>query len=205
MLRNGTLTAMILCLMFGLLPLSAAQAASYVIELKNGRQFTTERYWTEGDQVKFQTLGGTLGFSKDAVQEIREVKTEAYEQVTPVTPEASQQQEPQRRDAAVSPTVQEQKPASTSAAAGMPEPATGEAGKSEETDDFAYYRQKRQELEAKIDEHVGKFLEASGKNDAAGKQKARQQYLEDSKQLFQLQEELKEKNHGELPEWWRKI
>lgn len=204
MLRNRILTAMVLCVLFGLLPRSAAQAASYVIELKNGRTFTTERYWTEGDRVKFRTSGGMLGFSKDAVKDIREVKTEGYEQVTPVTPEAPKTQELQRRDASATPTVPEQKPASANAAAVAPEPDAA-AEKSEQTDEFAYYKQKRLELKAKIEEHIGEFLKASSQNNTAAKQKARQQYLEYSKQLFQLQEELKEKNHGKLPEWWSKI
>ena len=32
--------------------------ASYIIHLKNGREFVTERYWEEGEQIKFKKYGG---------------------------------------------------------------------------------------------------------------------------------------------------
>ena len=39
--------------------------ASYVIHLKDGREFVTDRYWEEGDQIKFERYGGVTGIQKD--------------------------------------------------------------------------------------------------------------------------------------------
>jgi hypothetical protein len=40
--------------------------ASYVIHLKDGREFVTDRYWEEGDQIKFNRYGGVIGIQKEA-------------------------------------------------------------------------------------------------------------------------------------------
>ncbi|MCJ7684592.1 MAG: YgdI/YgdR family lipoprotein [Desulfobacteraceae bacterium] len=38
--------------------------ASYVIHLKDGSEFVTDRYWEEGDQIKFNRYGGVIGIQK---------------------------------------------------------------------------------------------------------------------------------------------
>jgi len=35
--------------------------SSYIIHLKDGREFVTDRYWEEGDQIKFKRYGGVIG------------------------------------------------------------------------------------------------------------------------------------------------
>ena len=42
--------------------------ASYVIHLKDGREFVTDRYWEEGEQIKFKRYGGVIGIQKDLVE-----------------------------------------------------------------------------------------------------------------------------------------
>ncbi len=42
--------------------------ASYVIHLKDGREFVTDRYWEEGEQIKFKRYGGVIGIQKDLVK-----------------------------------------------------------------------------------------------------------------------------------------
>ncbi|MDZ7696959.1 MAG: hypothetical protein U5R49_08590 [Deltaproteobacteria bacterium] len=53
--------------------------ASYIIHLKDGREFVTEQYYEEGDQIKFKRYGGIIGIQKDLVREIEE--TEDVEQL----------------------------------------------------------------------------------------------------------------------------
>lgn len=48
--------------------------ASYVIHLKDGREFVTDRYWEEGEQIKFKRYGGAIGIPKDLVRWIEEIK-----------------------------------------------------------------------------------------------------------------------------------
>jgi len=47
--------------------------ADYIIHLKSGRQFVTERYWEEGEEIKFHFKNGVLGVPKGAVVSIEEV------------------------------------------------------------------------------------------------------------------------------------
>ena len=45
-----------------------------VIHLKDGREFATDRYYEEGDQIKFKRYGGVIGIQKDLVREIEEIE-----------------------------------------------------------------------------------------------------------------------------------
>lgn len=79
-----TLTAVVVAVFF-LIP--ALCFSAYVIHLKDGREFTTSRYWMEGDQIKFKLPDGELGVPKDIVEKIDEVadaplKEKAPEQET---------------------------------------------------------------------------------------------------------------------------
>ena len=38
--------------------------SSYIIHLKDGREFATDRYYEEGDQIKFKRYGGVIGIQK---------------------------------------------------------------------------------------------------------------------------------------------
>ena len=48
--------------------------ASYIIHLKDGREFVTDRYYEEGDQIKFKRYGGVIGIEKDLVREMELVE-----------------------------------------------------------------------------------------------------------------------------------
>lgn len=48
----------------------AVADAGYLIRLKNGNDYVTSRYWREGSQVLFDTLGGVFGIDKDFVVQI---------------------------------------------------------------------------------------------------------------------------------------
>jgi hypothetical protein len=48
--------------------------AAYLIQLKNGNDYATSRYWREGSQVLFDTYGGVFGIDKNFVAQI--IKTE---------------------------------------------------------------------------------------------------------------------------------
>jgi hypothetical protein len=44
--------------------------AGYVIRLKNGNEYVTDRYWHKGTQVLFETFGGVFGVEKTFVSKI---------------------------------------------------------------------------------------------------------------------------------------
>jgi hypothetical protein len=48
----------------------ADSAASYVIRLKNGNEFATNRYWQAGKQIMFDTYGGVFGIEKAFIDAI---------------------------------------------------------------------------------------------------------------------------------------
>ena len=48
--------------------------ASYVIHLKDGREYVTDRYWEEGDQIKFNRYGGVIGIEEK--EDVPEEKVE---------------------------------------------------------------------------------------------------------------------------------
>ncbi|MGH7809506.1 MAG: hypothetical protein ACREP5_04420, partial [Candidatus Binatia bacterium] len=49
--------------------ISVADAA-YIIKLKNGNEYVTNRYWQDGTQVLFDTYGGVFGIDKMFVGKI---------------------------------------------------------------------------------------------------------------------------------------
>src|ERR1043166_102539 len=49
-------------------------AASYLIQLRNGRQVATSQYWKEGQTIKFYTAGGVGGVPENAVLRIQTVE-----------------------------------------------------------------------------------------------------------------------------------
>src|SRR5689334_11575353 len=49
-------------------------AASYLIQLRNGRQVATSQYWKEGQTIKFYTDGGVGGVPESAVLRIQTVE-----------------------------------------------------------------------------------------------------------------------------------
>ena len=44
--------------------------SAYVIKLKNGNEYITDRYWREGAQVLFDTYGGVFGVDRNFVLKI---------------------------------------------------------------------------------------------------------------------------------------
>jgi len=48
--------------------------ASYIIHLKDGRELVTDRYWEEGDQIKFNRYGGVIGIQKALLSEMELVE-----------------------------------------------------------------------------------------------------------------------------------
>lgn len=48
--------------------------ASYIIHLKDGGRFITEKYWEEDGQIIFFVSGGTMGIDKDNIKKIEKSK-----------------------------------------------------------------------------------------------------------------------------------
>jgi hypothetical protein len=66
--------------------------------------------------------------------------------------------------------------------------------------DIESYRKRKRELQERLNESKKVYFDAANKNE---KDEARKIMLSISKELFELQKEVLEKNNGVIPKWWR--
>lgn len=67
-------------------------------------------------------------------------------------------------------------------------------------EDIDQYKKRKKEIQKKLDEAKEAYFNAPNKDD---KEKARKIMLPISKELFELQKEVTDKNKGVLPKWWQ--
>ncbi len=154
--------------------------SSYLIELKNGSTFITNHYWKEGQQIKFYYRGGVVGIEKNLVREIREsdlpYKEAVAEEKVPPTPD-------------------------------VPEVAPKEAGKKTEVEskeiDVEYYQRMNEELWDKYRDAKERYDQSKLHRDEFVGNDAKKEIKEALDKLTELSRELKKKNKGVLPDWWK--
>ena len=155
--------------------------ADFIIHLKSGREFVTDRYWEEGGEIKFNYSEGVLGFSKDLISSVEERVPEPSEtrEAEPVVDEPSKQQEAKKA------------------------PGKEEAAKKEEKQTLKELTEKKKVLKKQLDGALARLREASKNRDAEAKKKARVEMRDYATQLYELADRAKEINNGQLPEgWW---
>ena len=158
--------------------------SSYLIELKNGSTFITNHYWKEGRQIKFYYRGGVVGISKNLVQKISEsdlpYKEEVVEQKAPPTPDV--------------PEV-------------APKEAGGKADKKTDVEskeiDVEYYQRMNEELWDKYRDAKERYDQSKLHRDEFVGNEAKKEIKEALDKLTELSRELKKKNKGVLPDWWK--
>jgi len=157
--------------------------ADYIIYLKSGRQFVTERYWEEGGEIKFHFKSGVLGIPRAAVVSIEEV-----------IPEAPAKKEPPPEAVPKAPVKKE----------APPEAEVSETAEKTDNDlvDIEYYKREKQRLEQELDEAKRRYLSSLENGDKETRHAASRDALKINIQIDQLKKELKGKNKGVLPEWW---
>ncbi|MBU0989600.1 MAG: hypothetical protein KJ823_05365, partial [Proteobacteria bacterium] len=139
--------------------------ADYIIHLKSGRQFVTQRYWEEGGEIKFHFARGVLGVPKEAVVSIEEVNPETPAKETPpavATPEAPGKQEPPPEAA----------PAEEKKEGKEVEEAKKKEKKVEDTKPIHEYWAQKKALKVELDEALERLREATNRKDTAGKEQA---------------------------------
>ncbi len=177
-------------------------STAYVIQLKNGVEFSTYHYWQEGNQTMFYLEGGIVGIEKDFIKEIRKshpVKKRVIHVVSEITrTQVSEQGSsvPSANQGALGNKDLgnvEQKPEGESTAENI-SPV-----------DFVSYQQKNLALRTALEKALERYRMASGQQDKEAEEKAREEFRALSKQLFDLSDEVKAKNNGVLPAWWEKL
>jgi hypothetical protein len=195
--------ATVLCV--GTLVWHGLSAASYRIQLRNGRYLMTAQYWKEGSTIMFATAGGVGGVPESAVLHIQPVADPpASELVGAAEPQSAPHTEQQGAPHAERHGVPQAEPtASPPAAPHAPTPVEGqrEGGQPSTLDLEAYWR-KKEELKAQLDLAVERYRDVSSAQNPEEKAQIQREITAWSKQLFALRDEVKQKNQGRLPEGW---
>ncbi|MBW1781902.1 MAG: hypothetical protein JRL30_14320 [Deltaproteobacteria bacterium] len=153
--------------------------ADYIIYLKSGRHFVTDRYWEEGGEIKFHFKGGVLGVPKATVVSVEEVRGEPAATEVPRPETAS----PEKKEGDKTVEKAERK---------------GEEKRLQEL------TEKKRVLKKKLDDALKRLRETSRNKDKAAKKAVREEMRAISRELYALTEEVKKINNGELPEgWWQ--
>jgi hypothetical protein len=168
--------------------------SSYFLHLKNGNELRTSYYWEEDDEIKFFIYGGIAGIQKGFVikvtlsdwnykegQSRRENTEEIHPPLIPSSPKSKEM-----------PAIQ----------GGETESKSGKATGKDGVIGFDYYRERKASLKEKLDDALQRNREAIARKDQQAKDLTRKEYLEFSRQIIDLGDELKSKNKGLLPDWW---
>ena len=151
--------------------------ASYVVNLKNGKQFVVEDYWEENGQIKLSLYGGVAGFRQDQILSI-EKSGLPYSWV-----------QPEHQDSYYPPAEREeevQKPAPT---------PLSEKEKKEFLDKKSWIRKENEKLRDQL-------KTAKEKNDIDGIKTAKRRLKNLNKKFSQLLKKIKKQNNGSIPEWF---
>ncbi len=150
--------------------------ADYIIHLKHGGQFITPKYWAEDGQIHFFVRGGTMGIERGMVKAIEKssIDDNHYQKSQPV------KAIPQQTAPAPDKTVKKGEPV-----------------------DLKAYQEKMAKLKTELNKTLTRIKKATAKDDTYAKDQATEENRRISAEMWQLTEELKEKNNGEVPaDWW---
>jgi hypothetical protein len=177
---------------------SLVWAASYQIQLKNGSEIKTSHYWEEGDEIKFYAYGGVVGIKKGLISKVTTSNVTYKEDLS------SNDDLEKNRPPSVPSGPKSKESAQTRAGdtASRTDISGGKSGEKSEAIDFDSYRERKVVLKEKLEEALQKNREAITRQDLKARESTRQEYLEFSKQIMDLGDELKRKNKGVLPDWW---
>ena len=176
--------------LMGTFLVTSSAAADYVIKLNNGRTVETAGYWEESDELKFQWQGGVASVPRKNVVSITKVEEKF--------PDRSYKE----KDPA--PAARETAPEIGKEAKKTPELNAASARESKEKQiDPAYYKKQKARYTELYEEAYQRYLEASSRRDAEGKKKAWEEFNRYGGQVVSLEAELKKKNDGVVPQWWK--
>jgi hypothetical protein len=168
--------------------------ASYLLQLKNGNEVRTSRYWEEGDEIKFYIYGGVAGIQKGFVTRVTISNLDYKEEPT-------SKGDIEKSRAPLNIGGQKAKESAKIRSSETESTSSGSSEKGEEID-FDYYRGRKTALKEKLEDALQRNREATTRQDQEARESTRKEYLEFSKQIMDLGDELKSKNKGVLPDWW---
>ena len=151
----------------------ALSTASYLIQLRNGRQVVVSRYWQEEHTIRFETEGGVASVAESAVLHIQTIEEPPASEPPPAAEQhAAPTAEGQRDQGQMSPLALET------------------------------YRHKKEEIRSQLKATLERYREAASTHNAEAKATIQQEIAAWSKQLYDLTDEVTQMNQGRLPEGW---
>lgn len=196
--------SIVVILIFFLNPLLCS--AYYVIHLKNGRMFKTNHYWKEENKTLFYTNQGVFGVENDFIIKIEENNfTDENKENSIIYKE--EENELVNNEGELASNIKEEgdvKEKDERVEEKIAERNEEEEDKKEKID-WEYYKKKDAELRDQLDQSLERFRQASGNKDSGAKKNVLKEMTKISKQLYDLADEVKEKNEGMLPDWWRAL
>jgi len=168
--------------------------ADYRIKLKNGRTVETAQFWVEKDEIKFQWPGGVASLPKKDLLTITEVEKEFPGRARNGDKYSApdKQETPPEPPLATANIVEKVSPAERPSSAEIPRERSVE-----------YYRKQKAHYIQQFEQAYQRYLEASSRRDAEAKKKAWEEFNRYGGQVITLETELKEKNNGIVPSWWK--
>ena len=161
-----------------------AEATSYRIHLYNGREFITNQVWEEGGQIQFSVPAGTMAVPKEAVQAIHTSDGTAKVRSTPA------------------PTIPPMKPQASPLTAPSRHQIQTEAHERLDEGEVDADRLQKAALMTQLSEVRRAHLDAAAAKDRAAKQRTLEAMRQVSGQIYALEEVVRGKHQGVLPEWW---
>ena len=168
--------------------------ADYIIKLRNGRTLETPRFWEERGEIKFQWPGGVVSLSKKDLLTITEVENKFSDQ----TPNGERQ--PASENLEIPPGA----PLATMNIVEKVFPSERlSSAEAFQWVSMEHYRKQKAYYIEQFEQAYQRYLEASSRRDAEGKKKAWEEFNRFGGQVITLETELKKKNNGALPSWWK--
>jgi hypothetical protein len=173
---------------------SLTWAATYQLHLQNGNELRTSYYWEEGDEIKFYVYGGVAGIQKEFITRVTITKFNSKEDTGYKEEVVGSQTSSHRSGQKSTENSRYQAGDSDSTAEGSAQQG--------EVVDLKYYRQRKAILKEKLEDALQRNREATARQDQDAKEQTRREYLDFSKQIIALGDELKKRNKDVLPDWW---
>lgn len=147
--------------------------AYYVVHLKNGRQIVTSQYQHQGNKIFIQTEHGFVELREDAVRSI-DKKDESQ----------MLQHDKEEKIGTASLAKEDQKP------------NTAKAMSTEE------YKKKKEDIKLEIETVLEQYRESISQRDKDKQELLRQELTGLSKQIYDINDMVKARHNGRLPEGW---
>jgi len=167
--------------------------AAFLVELTSGATYVTDRYWEEDGRIRFRQYGGTIGFSKNHIREIKKTDKEYIDATRG-------QKSPAKENNTGAQTAKD-----TQGGSRIIRRQEG-LDKKKELQPFVLsaYQEKKNEITHQYAEAKNKLSQTIKNRDRVAQQAAAREISRIERKRARIAQEIREKNDGVLPSWWQR-